>query len=227
MAFIEILFGILLAIAAKRGESPDDQMRIHQVAQDQWLAVQSSKNLPVVGEAGQEASAIALAAFSGHESGFWSKVQDCSACFIGSQWCDKGRSVSLYQLREGSGAWGSYTREQLCEDNTLATERALHLLNRHRRSSTTLGLFKLGGRKGAAEEMDALYHTHLMKVGIVVSYSDGALTAKWREGRKPVEPDDPTATPGEPLSGGIRWHRSRQEAQSMEARLPWASILTL
>ncbi|MFA4971582.1 MAG: hypothetical protein WC683_03135 [bacterium] len=190
--------------AATRGKLPEDQVRLHQVAFDQWEAVDAAPQTPVRGEAGREASALALAAVSGHESGFWSKVQDCSACFVGSQYCDRGMSISLFQLRTGSGAFGDYTREQLCESNALATERALVLLNRHRRAHTTLALFKgyaRGGRSGAAEEMDAMYATALRKAGIVVTYgttvdAEGkehrGLKAAWLPGRKPV-PGEPEA----------------------------------
>jgi hypothetical protein len=198
MELIKIVFGVILMFAAGRGATPEDQTRLNGVAAEQVEAVEAvGDRAPIVGEAGVVASALVLAAIAGHESGFWSKVHDCSACFVGSTFCDKGRSVSLYQLREGSGAFGEYTRDEICSSNILATERALKLVMRNRNTHTPMGLFKgyaRGGRYGAAEEMNTMYSTALQKTGIVVSYGvielnglkQGRMLARWLPGRKPV-----------------------------------------
>lgn len=190
MQFLDILFGVILMFASAHGQSSDDQMRLRAVAQDYWEAVEAAPRTPIHGEAGKEASALALVALAAHESHFWSKVQDCSACVMGGEFCDHGLSVTAFQLREGSGAWGVYTREQLCESNVLATERALILLNRHRKAGSTLGLFKgyaHGGRRQAAKEMDEMYAYAIRKAGIIVKFSDNQLWAFWEDGRDPSQ----------------------------------------
>jgi len=181
MQFVEVLFAVILMLAGAHGKAPEDQMRLHQVAADTWAEVESTpvESLPFVGEAAREATALALVAAADHESGYWSKVQDCSACFRGSQYCDKGLSITLYQLREGSGAWGKHTREELCADNRLATQQALKHLLRTRRAGTTLSLMRgyaRGGRRQAGPEMDALFWTAARKAGVTIK---GNMEAVW------------------------------------------------
>lgn len=193
MPYIKLIFGIILLFAGIRGKSQDDQIRLQGVAEDTWNAVTSAQEAPISGPAGHAASSLVLVAIAGHESGFWSKVQDCSACWRGSPFCDKGLSVTLYQMREGSGAWGPFSREQLCSDNYLATTRALELVNRHRKASTTFGLFRgyaHGSRFGADREMHAMFGLALIRAGITVTYRDGALHAGWNKGREPVDDQD-------------------------------------
>ena len=132
-----------------------------------------------------EATALTLVAVAQTESGFWGKVQDCSVCYHGSQWCDRGRSVTIYQL-QGPVAWGNYTREQLCTNNRLATERAHAILYRFRTSASTVALFDAymrGGQlrllpsKGARQKDKALQY-HLGKRGIRLSWRNGGMWAE-------------------------------------------------
>ena len=180
-SFVATLYGVILMFAGVRGASTDDQARLQSVAQDVWTEVQTSKILPIGGEAGAEASALALVAFAGHESGFWSKVQDCSACTRGSMLCDKGTSISLYQLHEGSTNWSTFTRAQICESNSIATSLALRALNRGRGAGTPVGLFRvLGGRGGAAPEMADMFASATRRAGISIGTSEtGSMIARW------------------------------------------------
>ena len=182
MDFLSVLFGIILGFAAHRGAAPEDQMRLNMVAQNMWDAAQESETKPFAGEAASEATALALASVAGHESGFWSKVQDCSICYPGSPFCDKGRSISLYQFHVGSGAWRGYTRQEICGSNVIATGLALRILNRHAKANHPLGLFRgyaRGGRAQAAWEMHQMFAYATRKADIVVSYRDGHMQASW------------------------------------------------
>jgi hypothetical protein len=202
MSFVEVVFGLILtafSLKMQGNVTDDDKMRLHGVAQDIWAAADAlpDNRQPFQGEAGKEASAVALVTVSFHESGFWSKVQDCSICFPGSAWCDRGRSVSLFQLREGSSSWGAYTRAELCEDNAKAAERAMVVLSRHRRSPLPVTLFDAYARGGAgikpgqaALEMSRYFDQFSKKAGIRVSYKNGAMQATWAPGRKPVDTVD-------------------------------------
>lgn len=201
MSFVDVIFGIILTVFTLKMQgvvTEDDKMRLNGVAQDIWAAADAlpDQRQPFQGEAGKEATAVALTAISFHESGFWVKVQDCSICYPGSAWCDRGRSVSLFQLREGSSSWGKYTRAELCEDNAKAAERAAIVLARHRGASAPVTLFD-GYAKGgasihpgqAAIDMAKYFDTFAKKAGIRWSYKNGAMQATWAPGRKPVQAD--------------------------------------
>lgn len=193
MSFVEVLFGIILTVFSVKMQgnvTDDDRMRLHGVAQDIWAAADAIPvdRQPFQGEAAKEASAVALTTIAFHESGFWQKVQDCSICYPGSAWCDRGRSVSLFQLREGSSSWGSYTRKDLCTDNSKAAERAMAVLARHRRAGVPVTLFDAYARGGAgispgraAVEMSRIFDTFAPKAGLRVK----GMTATWAPGRKP------------------------------------------
>lgn len=199
MSFVEVVFGLILTVFGLKVQgnvTDDDRLRLHGVAQDIWAATDAvpEDTLPFRGEAGKEASAVALVTVSFHESGFWSKVQDCSVCYPGSAWCDKGRSVSLFQLREGSSSWGAYTRAELCEDNAKAAERAMVVLSRHRQAPVPVTLFDAYARGGAgrqpgraALEMSKYFDQFSKRAGVRVAYKNGAMQATWAPGRKPVD----------------------------------------
>lgn len=172
---------LVLALALHRDKMVDPSWAAG-VANDQWqsAAKEADQRDPMM--CGPEATAgiaLALLAVAQHESGLWRSVQDCSVCVPG-QWCDNGRSISLYQLHVGSGAWGDFPREAICSDNRLATDLALRVLRRHRKASDPAHLFigyARGGLRKAGPEMAAIFTGLLLKTGIVVKYVDGCLHA--------------------------------------------------
>jgi hypothetical protein len=179
MEIVQILFTMIVALHGARG-LPNPQAhedRLQGVALDMYGEGQAR---PIfVGEAAPEATALALYAVAAHESGFWSKVQDCSACYIGSRWCDQGRSVSLYQL-QGPASWGPYSREELCSDNANATRRARAVLARHRKAGSSLGLFIGYSRtRQVGEEMNQIFAAACRKAGVVISHKEGHLRASF------------------------------------------------
>ena len=206
MSYINVLFAVILMFAAGRGTSDEDQARLHGVAQDIWHAADVLDPPLIVGDGGKGtlATALVLTTVAGHESGFWSKVQDCSACWKGSPFCDKGRSVSIFQLHVGSGAWGGFSRQEICESNAVASKLALGILARHRRAGSALALFQgyaLGGRRQAAGEMAAMWVMAARKARLVLRPNPAravpghvgpavpVLAAEWAPGQKPPEPD--------------------------------------
>ena len=133
-----------------------------------------------MGPAANDATALALTAVAEHESGFWGRVQDCSACLPGSRWCDRGRSISLWQLHVGSGAWIGHDRQTVCSNNDIAARLALRILERNRKASSVATVFSgyaRGGRHGAGAEMLGIFETLARKASISVVYRDGCLTA--------------------------------------------------
>lgn len=170
-----IILTLILGIHSARHykDAGDQTARLEGVAQDICAEAQ---NRPIIsGEMGPAASALALYAVAAHESGFWGKVQDCSACKPGSIWCDQGRSVTLYQL-QGPVAWGPYDRQQLCESNARATERAASILRRHRKASDVVRFFRgYAGAPRRAAEMAQIFWVGARKVGVKVVSKDGVL----------------------------------------------------
>lgn len=175
----------MLSLVSKNGTlpmDPDDSSRIYGVLQDQ---VEAAEQRPIFeGEASVEATALALAAIAYHESGMKAGVQDCSLCHPGSQWCDAGRSITAYQLHIGS--WGSHTRQELCEDNALATARALKILARYRtagRSDLMFCGYAMGGIRPqcnrASVEIDRIFQRLVQQSGVVV-LSGSPMVARWR-----------------------------------------------
>jgi hypothetical protein len=172
-AMIELILSLVLA-SHTHATTDDDRMRLHGVAQDVVAAVEAAPALPFWGPAAHEASAVALVAVAHHESGMWAKVQSCEVCNPESGWCDRGRSVTLFQL-QGRTAWGGYSRQELCSSNAAATERALAVLARFSRSPSTGRLFDgYAGRSlgvgRAAREIDTMFLTKAKKAGLRVTY---------------------------------------------------------
>lgn len=201
MSFVDVIFSIVLGVfqAAHPTPSDADTARLQQVAADIWDATENAK-LPFTGPAARESSALVLVTIAHHESGFWSNVQDCSLCYPGSAWCDRGKSVTLFQLREGTFAFGKFSREELCANNKLATQRALAVVGRFRGASTPQQLFDGYARGGvglrptrAAIEMGRLFERHARTAKVVVSYQNGALfaTSADSEGKESVALRDP------------------------------------
>ncbi len=189
MEFVKLLVTLILAIYAQRGLPVDgaQQQRLEGVANDIWAvtdSVDSNKMGPFVGEASHEANALALTTIAAHESGCWEKVQTCEICYYGSLWGDKGRSVSLYQLHEGSASWGGFSRKEICDSNRVATKLAWNIVRRNKNSSTSLNLFKgyaRGGRRLAAWEMDNIFQNLLLKSNIKLSYGGQHMVATFKK----------------------------------------------
>jgi hypothetical protein len=192
MEFVKLLVTLIIALYAKRGLPVDDtqQQRLEGVVNDEWV-VTDGKSGPFEGEAAHEASTLVLASIAAHESGFWEKVQTCEACFKGSQWCDRGRSISLYQLHEGSSAWKTYTRKEICESNRIASQLAWNIVMRNKKANTSLALFNgyaRGGRRLAGYEMDQIFKTLLVKTNIKLSFGKEHMVATYKNPpKKPVE----------------------------------------
>lgn len=185
MTFREIILSLILAAHSNQptAQDPSEQTRLNKVADDMLLI---GKRHPIFeGEAKAEATTAVLYAIARHESGFWAKVQDCSICYYGSAWCDHGRSITLFQLREGSGTWGTYTRKELCEDNLKATERTALVL-RGFSKSTTLMMFNSYAGGGllrpvrAARELENIFQATLDKTGIKLIWKNGQNQAAWK-----------------------------------------------
>lgn len=181
---IAYLFALLVALPQPPNGADEsaERERFMGIAKD--IATVSSAKPIYGGPEGVTATALTLFAVGRTESAFWGKVQDCSLCYPGSQWCDRGRSITVYQL-QGHWAWGKYNREQLCASNAAATERAHAILFKFRKSHSTLAMFAAymrGGHihfappKGAKDKESTLQH-HLRKKGIVVTYKNGGLYA--------------------------------------------------
>lgn len=79
--------------------------------------------------------ALALVVTAEGESTFIESRETCKTTG------DRGKAITLYQLHKDFGAWGNSTREELCNDNALATRRAAEWLIRLRLST--------GGWRGA------------------------------------------------------------------------------
>lgn len=189
MTLTEVIFSIILSVASAPFGSPpadaaEDQERLHNVAKD--IALVSEKDPVFLGPEAAKATALALLTIAQMESGFWHNVQDCSLCYRGSDWCDQGKSITLFQL-QGKAAWGPFTREQLCSSNEIATQRAHAVLSRFRRLSTPLAMFAAYGRGGdldfppskTARKKDRVFRGHLSRQGVWVGWKNGGL---WAEG---------------------------------------------
>jgi hypothetical protein len=197
MQFVDELLKMILAAFAATlvpGATVDesDRVRLLSVRDDILAEAETMVPLPFEGDAMVEASALALATVANHEGSFSAGVQDCSACYIGSPICDHGHSITLYQLHDKSGTWGTFTREELCAENRYATRQALTHLRRGRSVSDVGRLFKVYARGTAsgevptpAIEMATIFTRYIATVGIVVGYRNGALHASWRRSVKP------------------------------------------
>jgi hypothetical protein len=172
---VEVLLAILLSILPAKSEAP----RLYAVALDIWSAAEES---PLYcGPEARLATSLTLAAVAVHESGLRGDVQDCSRCLPGSPWCDRGRSVSMYQLHVGSGAWRGFSREEICSDNSIATSLALRILERHRHGMSPASLFDgyaRGARRGAAQEMAGIFASMARTARIHATRRDGCLHAR-------------------------------------------------
>jgi len=161
MPMIAKLLTLILAAHAGRPDAgdPGQLARLRGVAED---IVYVATEHPIWPGA-PERTAAALYAVARHESGFWSRVQDCSICYPGSAWCDRGRSVSLYQIRLGVKG---PRREELCSSNRVATQRAAEILRGGAKASTVAMFSRYAGcwpdrPCKAARELDAGYRAAL------------------------------------------------------------------
>lgn len=203
MQFVAKLTIILVGFASARTRSalpPDETDRLAHVAEDIWSVVDASDDDLFAGEAGKEMSALLLAATAAQETGLERKYQTCEGCPIGGKRCDGGRSVTLYQLHQGRFAWGNYSRDELCSDNALATERAYHVMLAHRRHMASVpGLVCAyqGVRTLSAAAREKLKYFELFSrsAGIRTHSNRHGLTAYWRPGSEPNFDEDETDLP--------------------------------
>lgn len=120
--------------------------------------------VPFAGEGARHAGAIAMAVVAWHESAHLDPgIIDCSACPVGGPRCDRGQSVSAFQLMKGV-SWMGNTREDICQDNALAASLALHWLSYHgRRTKTVGGMYRgyaagdPGVKSDAAVRMEGMF----------------------------------------------------------------------
>ena len=209
MHFVAKLTLILIAFVSSRmrGElSSTESDRLAQIAGDIWGVVESSEDNLFDGEAGREMSALLLAATAAQETGLDRQYQTCEGCPIGGRRCDGGRSVTLYQLHQGAFAWGPYTRDELCGNNALATERAYHVLLAHRKHRASVpGLFCAyqGARSlsPAAREKVKYFNLFAKKAGLKIYRAHRRLAADWLPGFAPYvdEDDEPDRGSDPPL----------------------------
>lgn len=173
---------IIIALAAHHGyRGASHEARLTAVAAD--IAEVSSHHPIYCGDAGADATALALVAIADHESGWHPGVQDGSLCQPGSKWCDRGRSISLYQLRVGV-AWGGHTRTEIDGSNALATRLALRVLSRFAARSVLTEQFcgyASGGfaRCKAGDQIAQVYATLLARTHVVLHYSNGCMRANY------------------------------------------------
>lgn len=138
-------------------------------------AVVKAEPVAFDGPGAQTAAAVALVAVAWHESGFKAGVQDCSICTGANPWCDRGRSVSMFQLHEGR-AWQGRTRQELCTDNRLAATLAHRLLTGNaRKTGNTLGMFVsyAGSGRGARRaggEIHGIFEVQLVRAGVRIEH---------------------------------------------------------
>ena len=148
-----------------RPNTDADMARAVVVAQEIEAAVEGADKLPVTGDAAKEGSALALVAVGWHESKFRADIADCRACDGKSALCDRGTSISSFQMKQR--AWGGNTREQVCADGSLAASLSLRLMASHKVSMP--GVFRAYARGGAempskpAAEITAIYEKLLNK----------------------------------------------------------------
>jgi hypothetical protein len=114
-----------------------DINRLSTVAADIALAVDMAPSLPFSGPAAREATALALVAIAGHESGFQARYATCASTGdrLAHHGPAEGRSISLWQLMRG-WAWGEYSRAEICpetptDSRPLAAWLALRVLRLH------------------------------------------------------------------------------------------------
>lgn len=136
-----------LCVVARDIETAVEQADVATFRHDQRTSVAPPRMgllpLPFQGEAAREAAAAALVTVAWHESDrFSAAMMDCSACPLGGPRCDRGKSISIYQLHTGV-SWMGYSREDICSDNLLATKLSLHWLSYHgRRTRSVIGMMR-------------------------------------------------------------------------------------
>ena len=175
--FTTTLLALIVAAHGPRAEGhPENHIARLTTVSNEFM--QAATDHPLfTGEAAVPATAMALYAVAYHESGFWSKAQDCSACYIGSPWCDGGRSVTMFQL-QGSVSWGRFNRSELCSSNANATERALRILWKNKGRCSITALFQgYAHARTPTDEMESIYRKGIAKAGLRVVCRDNRLQA--------------------------------------------------
>jgi hypothetical protein len=143
--------------------SPTER-RVCRIAREVATVVHEHAELdriPFSGPAAQQATVLALLEIAWHESGFRSKVEDCTITGdLPAKWSkpNEGRAVSLFQLQ--SNNWYDlfemtktkpprhrwHKRDAICKSNPLATRLALGALMRQ--AMTARGTTKPAGVQG-------------------------------------------------------------------------------
>jgi hypothetical protein len=171
MNLADLTFWALVGLA-----SPSDD-RLVPVA-DAVAAV--SADAPVfAGDAGDAATAFALAAIGRHESGLRESVRCCRLRG------DQGRSIGIFQVMRGELGWGGHAAEDICASDLLQARLARDVLAYHRDRCAACGpayLFQAyasgdGGKESdAAKDTQALFERTTRKAGVRVSGG----TASWQ-----------------------------------------------
>ena len=171
---ILLLTSLVLALASRHAPVLEaDEYRLQAVAGEIWEVAGDVRAF--CGDASREATGLALAAISEHESGWSEEVQDCRRT--------GGQAISLYQLEYP--AWSVHRRQDVCADNELAARLAATTLARGKGRSDVrelFGQYASGGapRNKAGDEIAGIFASLCLRAGITVRYKDGCLTATRR-----------------------------------------------
>lgn len=166
-----------LCVVARDIETAVEQADVTSFRHDQRSAVPPKSigtlPLPFQGDLAREAAAAALVTVAWHESDRFSPaMMDCSACPLGGPRCDRGKSISIYQLHTGV-SWMGYSRDEICSDNLIATKISLHWLSYHgRRTRSVIGMMR-GYAAGdpaikstAASEMERMFNLAMSRADL-------------------------------------------------------------
>jgi hypothetical protein len=134
-----LTYMVVLALApVLPGHSAEEDLpRYHEIADEISTTVEmaAEDQLPFVGPAAREASAIALATVARHESEFNEEIRQCR------KKGDGGRSITIFQLYKGV-AWDGRSEREICSEPTLAGMLALRSLKMFAHAPTPLGMFR-------------------------------------------------------------------------------------
>jgi hypothetical protein len=155
--------------------SPDDRLVpvAHAIAE-------AAEVSPVFsGDAGEAATAIMLTSIARHESDLFESTRRCRRNG------DFGRSIGLFQVKQGPFGWQGHAREDICASDQLQARLAVRILSAHRERCRACGhAFLLrayatgdgGTESKASTDTIAIFERLTRKAGIVV---DGG-RAVWR-----------------------------------------------
>jgi hypothetical protein len=176
--FLALAGSTLLADSAEAMaycESDDTQPACSMA--DAIAQVAEAEVSPFAGPESAKGAVVALAVVAWHESRRLDPtIIDCSGCPLGGPRCDRGRSVSAFQLFQGV-AWKGYAREDICQDSALAASLALHWLTYHGRRTKSLGGMYRGYAAGdPAKKSDAAVRMERMFLWAAAKTKLGTVT---------------------------------------------------